>query len=66
MEHRGIIYAIRARPGRDEWTLTIYPNDGPARASQFTGTREEATATVRRRIDSLLTVQETRKAKGSQ
>jgi len=64
MEYRGVMYAVRARPGRDEWTWTIYPNDGRARSSQFTGTRDEAIATACRKIDFWLTEQ-TRNLKNS-
>jgi hypothetical protein len=55
MEYRGMMYAVRARPGRDEWTWTIYPIDGPAQSGQFTGTRDEAIAVACRRIDNRLT-----------
>jgi hypothetical protein len=64
MEYRGIMYAIRARPGRDEWTWTIYANDGRARSSQFTGTRDEAIAAACRKIDSWL-AEQTRNVKNS-
>jgi hypothetical protein len=49
-----MMYAIRARPGQDEWTWTIYPNDGPAQSGQFSGTRDEVIVRACRRIDNRL------------
>ena len=66
MEYRGVMYDIRARPGRDEWTWTIYPNDGRARSNQFTGTRDEAIATACWKIDFWLTEQNKRAASKNQ
>jgi hypothetical protein len=63
MEYRGIMYAVRARPGLDQWTWTVYPNDGNARASQFIGTRQEAIAAVHRKIDLWLADQQMQKGK---
>jgi hypothetical protein len=42
MEYRGVEYAVRARPGRDEWLWTIYPTGAPAFGRQLTGTRDRA------------------------
>jgi hypothetical protein len=54
MEYRGIDYAVRARPGRNEWLWTISPKQGCAITGQFTGTRDDATAAARRAISRLL------------
>jgi len=48
MEYRGIDFAVRARPGRNEWLWTISPKQGPAITGQFSGTRDEALAAARR------------------
>jgi hypothetical protein len=50
MEYRGIEYAVRARPGRNEWLWTISPKNDRAITGQFTGTRDEAIAAARRAI----------------
>jgi hypothetical protein len=54
MEYRGIDYAVRARPGRDEWLWTISTKHGRVITGQFTGTRVEAIAAARRAIARLL------------
>jgi hypothetical protein len=54
MQHRSIEYAVRARPGRNEWLWTISPKQGSASTGQFTGTRDEAIAAARRAIVRLL------------
>jgi len=37
MEHKGITYTVLARPGRDEWTWTVYLDDGEIKRGQITG-----------------------------
>jgi hypothetical protein len=42
MNYKKIEYFIRARPGRDEWTLAIsYPKNAKATEIKFSGTRDE-------------------------
>ena len=63
MTHEGIEYVIRARPGRDQWTVLIYfpdASDALARSSvvRFTGARHEASPVACRRIDNWLKEQQ--------
>jgi hypothetical protein len=51
MEYRGIEFAVRARPGRDEWTWTIYPKGSRAISHEFAGLRDEAISKACKRID---------------
>jgi hypothetical protein len=55
MKYKTIEYAVRARPGRDEWIWTIYPKNAPTVARPFTGTRGEALTAAQRSIDRWLT-----------
>ena len=50
MNYEGIDYVVRASLGRDQWTLLIYFSDN-ATVVKFSGTRDEACAAARRRID---------------
>jgi hypothetical protein len=51
MNHKGIEFAILARPGRDQWTLVIcYPSRAPVE-SQIEGSRDKVIAAARARID---------------
>ena len=50
MEHMGIEFAVRARPGRNCWALTILPKDRRPITLDFIGTREEAIAAAQRSI----------------
>ena len=55
MTYDDIEYVIRASLGRHEWTLLIYfPDNLPGNATviQFSGSRDDASASVQRRIDS--------------
>ena len=52
MEHRGIEYAVRARPGRNRWTWTIYP-DSKSIKGNIEGNRLMAIAAACRAIDLL-------------
>ena len=54
MEHRGIEYAVRARPGPHQWVWTILPKGEAALMSQFVGTKEGAAADACRGIDRWL------------
>jgi len=54
MEHRGIEYTIHARPGRNEWSWTIYPKNAPVVKGDVSGIRELAIAAARRAIDRWL------------
>jgi hypothetical protein len=51
MNYEGIDYVVRASLGREQWTLLIYFSDN-ATVAKFNGTRDEACAAARRRIDS--------------
>jgi hypothetical protein len=42
MQHKGIDYMVRARPGRDEWTWTIYPPECFPRSGETRGRRDRA------------------------
>jgi len=37
MEHKGITYTILARPGRDEWTWTVYLDKSEIKRGQVRG-----------------------------
>jgi hypothetical protein len=52
MNYEGIDYVIRASLGRDQWTLLIYFSDTNTTVVKFNGTRDEAGAAARRRIDN--------------
>jgi hypothetical protein len=52
MNYDGIDYVVRASLGRDQWTLLIYFSDTTATVVKFSGTRDEAKATARRRIEN--------------
>jgi hypothetical protein len=57
MTYEGIEYVIHAAPGRDEWVLLIsFPDNvgGNPSVASFSGTRDEASAVARRRIDNWL------------
>jgi hypothetical protein len=51
MKYRRIEFAVRARPGRDGWTWTIYPKYARDFSREFTGSREEAIRAACRKID---------------
>jgi hypothetical protein len=42
MEHKGIEYTVRARPGPNQWVWTILPKGRAYMASEFVGTQREA------------------------
>jgi hypothetical protein len=56
MHYEGVEYVVRASLGRAEWALLIYfPDKAPdtrPTVVKFTGSREEAGAAARRRIDN--------------
>jgi hypothetical protein len=54
MKYKEIEFAVRARPGRDEWTWTIYPKDARDISREFTGSRGMAISAARQRIDRWL------------
>jgi hypothetical protein len=54
MEHKGIEYTVRARPGANQWLWTILPKDRAPIASAFEGSRRDATADACRAIDRWL------------
>lgn len=56
MKHKNIEYAVRARPGRDEWIWTLYPKNAPIVNRVFKGTRDEAVIAARLGIDRWLAV----------
>jgi hypothetical protein len=52
MHYREIEYVVRASLGRDEWTLLIYFTDRvDPTVVKFSGSRDEAGAVARRRIN---------------
>jgi len=55
MHYEGVEYVVRASLGRDEWALLIYfpkdPDSSPT-VVKFSGSREQAAAAARRRIDN--------------
>jgi hypothetical protein len=53
MEYRDIEYAVRARPDRNRWTWTIYP-DGKSIKGNIEGNRLMAIAAACRAIDRWL------------
>jgi len=70
MTYEGIEFVIRAGLGRNEWTVTIHFPDASeslARSSvvKVTGTRDEAIATVQKRIEGWLTRQQRKARAGS-
>ena len=55
MTYEDVEFVIRAGLGRNEWTLLIYyPDnaDGNPSILQFSGSRDDAIASARQRIDS--------------
>jgi hypothetical protein len=54
MEYREIQCTIRARPGRNEWSWTIYPKNAPALKGETKGTKQLAIAAACRAIDRWL------------
>jgi hypothetical protein len=56
MHYEGVEYVVRASLGRNEWALLIYfpdkaPDSSPT-VVKFNGSRDEAGAAARRRIDN--------------
>lgn len=65
MIYEGVEYVIRASLGRDQWTLLIYfPDKAESNPTvvKFSGSRDEAAAAARRRIDNWIKRQQTRNA----
>jgi hypothetical protein len=54
MEHRGIEFVVRARPGKNEWTWTIYPAGAVASEGNFKGARKRAVLAACAAIDKWL------------
>jgi hypothetical protein len=55
MNHNGVDFAILGRPGRDQWTVEIsYPGSNKPTATTFEGSRDEAIAVARAKIDGWL------------
>ena len=55
MHHKGVEFLILARPGRDHWTLVIsYPRSADPTKVPFEGSRDEAVAVARAKIDGWL------------
>jgi len=59
MLYHGVEYSVRARPGRNEWIWTFYPENAASRIGNFTGPRYEAVARVKRKIDDWLQIMST-------
>ena len=55
MNHKGVEFLILARPGRDQWTVVIsYPRSADPTKVPFEGSRDEAVAVARAKIDGWL------------
>ena len=55
MKHKGVEFVILARPGRNQWTYVIsYPKSTDPSRTPFEGSRDEAIAVARARIDNWL------------
>ena len=55
MKHKGVEFVILARPGRNQWTHVIsYPEGTDPSRTPFVGSRDEAIAVARTRIDDRL------------
>ena len=55
MNHNGVEFLILARPGRDQWTVVIsYPRSTNSTKVPFEGSRDDAIAVARARIDGWL------------
>jgi len=55
MKHKGVEFVILARPGRNQWTYVIsYPESADPSRTPFEGSRDEAMAVARTRIDDRL------------
>jgi hypothetical protein len=54
MEYRDIQYTIRARPGQNEWSWSIYPENSPLIRGETKGTKQLAIAAAHRAIDRWL------------
>jgi hypothetical protein len=55
MNHKGVDFLILARPGRGQWTVVIsYPGSANPTAATFEGSRDEAIAVARAKIDGWL------------
>ncbi len=55
MYHKGVDFRILARPGHDQWTVVIsYPGSTKPTAASFEGSRDEAIAVARAKIDGWL------------
>jgi hypothetical protein len=64
MHYEGVEYVVRASLGRNEWALLIYfpdtaPDSSPT-VVKFNGSRDEAGAAARRRIDNWIKRQQRR------
>jgi hypothetical protein len=68
MIYEGIEYIVRASLGRNQWAVMIYyPDNADENATLFNydGSKDEAAAAARRRIDNWLQRQRLRKRTGS-
>jgi hypothetical protein len=68
MTYEGIEYVIRAGLGRDEWVLLIsFPDNigGSPSVVNFSGTRNDALAEAKKRIDNWVRRLEKKKRAGS-
>src|SRR5262249_34947734 len=55
MNHNGVEFLVLARPGRYQWTVVIsYPRSTNSTKVPFEGSRDEAIAVARARIDGWL------------
>jgi hypothetical protein len=68
MNYEGIEYVVRASLGQNQWVVLIYyPDnaDGNAAMFNFDGSRHEAGAAARRRIENWLERQRRKKPTGA-
>ncbi len=54
MKHKGIEYEIRARPGVNEWSWTIYPTPSVAQSGETRGSRRFAEFAAKQAIERWL------------
>ena len=54
MQHKGIKYTILARPGRYEWTWTVYLDGNKTKHGNVSGTRLDAEERAKRVINDWL------------
>ncbi len=51
MEHKGVRYQIRARPGKNKWSWTVYLDVAKSKSGETSGPRQRAVIAARAAID---------------